>query len=125
MNTETFKKTLQELNNSSADVTSSAIISTDGVIIAAQIPSNLDEDRVGAMSAAMISLGKRTAEELERGKLEQVLIKGESGYVLMVSAGKNAALAVLAKKNANLGLIFFDVKKASQKISLAFQSEEN
>ncbi|HPI96978.1 MAG TPA: roadblock/LC7 domain-containing protein, partial [Gammaproteobacteria bacterium] len=71
---------------------------------------------------AMLSLGERTAQELERGQLEQVLIKGKMGYVLMVSAGEDAVLTVLAKKDAKLGLIFLDVKRASQKISETIQS---
>ncbi|MCB1595496.1 MAG: roadblock/LC7 domain-containing protein [Xanthomonadales bacterium] len=70
----------------------------------------------------MLSLGERTAQELERGQLEQVLIKGKMGYVLMVSAGEDAVLTVLAKKDAKLGLIFLDVKRASQKISETIQS---
>ena len=117
-----LESTLQELNSSSPDVEASAIISTDGLIIASQLPTNVDEDRVGAMSAAMLSLGERTAQELERGQLEQVLIKGKMGYVLMVSAGEDAVLTVLAKKDAKLGLIFLDVKRASQKISETIQS---
>ncbi|MCB1586188.1 MAG: roadblock/LC7 domain-containing protein [Gammaproteobacteria bacterium] len=117
-----LESTLQELNSSSPDVEASAIISTDGLIIASQLPNNVDEDRVGAMSAAMLSLGERTAQELERGQLEQVLIKGKMGYVLMVSAGEDAVLTVLAKKDAKLGLIFLDVKRASQKISETIQS---
>ncbi len=77
----------------------------------------MDEDRVGAMSAAMLSLGDRTAQELERGGLEQVLIKGNKGYVLMTHAGREAVLTVLAKPNAKLGLIFLDVKRAAESIS--------
>ena len=69
------------------------------------------------MSAAMLSLGDRTAQELTRGTLEQVLIKGDRGYVLMTYAGEEAVLTVLAKPNAKLGLIFLDVKRAAHSIS--------
>jgi len=81
------------------------------------LPADLDEDRVGAMGAAMLSLGDRTAQELARGELEQVLIKGDNGYVLMTHAGKEAVLSVLAKPSARLGLIFLDVKRAAEAIS--------
>jgi predicted regulator of Ras-like GTPase activity (Roadblock/LC7/MglB family) len=69
------------------------------------------------MSAAMLSLGDRTAQELARGTLEQVLIKGDKGYVLMTYAGDEAVLTVLAKSNAKLGLIFLDVKRAAENIA--------
>jgi hypothetical protein len=86
-------------------------------MMAAQMPAGLDEDRVGAMSAAMLSLGDRTAQELSRGALEQVLIKGEKGYVLMTGAGNEAVITVMAKPNAKLGLIFLDVKRAAENIA--------
>lgn len=117
MREEMLSATLNELNGSSADIEASGIISTDGLMMASVLPANLDEDRVGAMSAAMLSLGDRTAQELARGTLEQVLIKGDSGYVLMTYAGDEAVLTVLAKPNAKLGLIFLDVKRAAENIS--------
>lgn len=108
---------LRELNGSSADVEASAIVSTDGLVMASLLPGDIDEDRLGAMSAAMLSLGDRTAQELARGELEQVLIKGDKGYVLMTHAGKEAVLTVLAKPQAKLGLIFLDVRRAAESIS--------
>lgn len=108
---------LSELNGTSADIEASAVISTDGLMIAAMLPQGMDEDRVGAMSAAMLSLGDRTAGELARGTLEQVLIKGDSGFVLMTHAGEDAVVTVLAKPKAKLGLIFLDVKRAAENIS--------
>lgn len=107
---------LTELNGSSADIEASGVISTDGLMMAAVLPAGLDEDRVGAMSAAMLSLGDRTAKELERGGLEQVLIKGDKGYVLMTYAGPEAVLTVMAKPNTKLGLVFLDVKRAADQI---------
>jgi predicted regulator of Ras-like GTPase activity (Roadblock/LC7/MglB family) len=117
MRADMLKSILTELNGTSADIEASGVISTDGLMMAAVLPQDLDEDRVGAMSAAMLSLGDRTAQELERGGLEQVLIKGNRGYVLMTHAGKEAVLTVMAKPNAKLGLIFLDVKRAAESIS--------
>jgi predicted regulator of Ras-like GTPase activity (Roadblock/LC7/MglB family) len=108
---------LTELNGTSADIQASGVISTDGLMMASVLPAGLDEDRVGAMSAAMLSLGDRTAKELARGTLEQVLIKGALGYVLMSYAGDEAVLTVMAKPNAKLGLIFLDVKRAAESIA--------
>jgi len=108
---------LRELNGTSADIEASAIISTDGLMMAAQLPQGTDADRVGAMAAAMLSLGDRTAQELARGSLEQVLIKGNKGYVVMTYAGTDAVLSVMAKPTAKLGLIFLDVKRAAESVS--------
>lgn len=117
MRSDMLTSILNDLNGTSADIEATGIISTDGLMMVSALPANLDEDRVGAMSAAMLSLGDRTAQELARGTLEQVLIKGDRGYVLMTHAGDEAVLTVLAKPNAKLGLIFLDVKPAASSIS--------
>ena len=117
MRADMLTSILSELNGSSADIEASAIVSTDGLMMAALLPSSMDEDRVGAMSAALLSLGDRTARELARGSLEQVLIKGDHGYILMTHAGEDAVLTVLAKSQAKLGLIFLDVKRAADSVS--------
>ncbi|MEJ1335359.1 MAG: roadblock/LC7 domain-containing protein [Candidatus Sedimenticola sp. (ex Thyasira tokunagai)] len=117
MREDMLSSILSDLNGSSADIEASAVISIDGLMMAALLPAGMDEDRVGAMSAAMLSLGDRTAQELARGDLEQVLIKGGSGYVLMTHAGNEAVVSVLAKSTAKLGLIFLDVKRAAEAIS--------
>ncbi|MEO1750978.1 roadblock/LC7 domain-containing protein [Thiofaba sp. EF100] len=117
MRADMLTSILSELNGSSADIEASAIVSTDGLMMAALLPSGMDEDRVGAMSAALLSLGDRTAKELARGGLEQVLIKGDRGYILMTHAGEDAVLTVLAKPQAKLGLIFLDVKRAAESVA--------
>jgi predicted regulator of Ras-like GTPase activity (Roadblock/LC7/MglB family) len=108
---------LQELQASSPDIEASAIVSVDGLTIASALPQNVEEDRVSAMSAAMLSLGERIASELGRGNLEQVYVKGEHGYVVLISVGQDAVLTALARENAKLGLIFLDMRRAAEDIS--------
>ncbi len=117
MRADVMTAILSELNGSTADIEASAVLSTDGLMMASMLPAGLDEDRVGAMSAAMLSLGERTARELARGELEQVLVKGGRGYVLMTHAGPEAVISVLLRSNARLGLIFLDVKRSADSIS--------
>lgn len=110
---------LQKLNGSSAEIEASAVMSIDGLVIASLLPKNMDEDRLGAMAAAMLSLGERTAEELARGELEQVLIKGKKGYVFMTHAGTDTVLCVVTTAEAKLGLIFLDAKRSAEAIAKA------
>ena len=117
MREEMLKSILSELNGTSADIQASAAISTDGLVMASILPSDMDEDRIGAMAAAMLSLGDRTSHELGRGELEQVLVKGEHGYVLMTHAGPDTVVSVVTKPSAKLGLIFLDIKRAAESIS--------
>jgi predicted regulator of Ras-like GTPase activity (Roadblock/LC7/MglB family) len=108
---------LRELQASSPDTEASVIVSIDGLSIASALPQEVEEDRVSAMSAAMLGLGERITSELGRGSLEQVYIKGEKGYVVLMSVGKEAFLTVLARKHAKLGLILLDMRRAAEDLS--------
>ncbi len=103
---------LREMQASSPDIEASAIVSVDGLSIASALPQEIEEDRVSAMSAAMLSLGERIASELGRGGLEQVYIKGENGFVVLMAIGEEAVLTALASEKAKLGLIFLDMRRA-------------
>lgn len=106
---EQMNERLRDLQVSSPAVEAAAIVSIDGLSMASSMPGDVEEDRVAAMSAAMLSLGERIASELGRGMLNQVYIKGENGFVILMSVGEEAVLTVLARKDAKLGLVFLDM----------------
>jgi len=115
--TEQMIARLRDLQAGTADIEASAIVSVDGLIMASALPADVEEDRVSAMSAAMISLGERIASELSRGMLDQVYIRGDKGYVILMSVGEEAVLTAMAHSNAKLGLIFLDMKRAVEDLS--------
>ncbi len=108
---------LRELQASSPDIEASALVSVDGLTIASALPQGAEEDRVSAMSAAMLSLGERIAKELGRSSLEQVYIRGLKGYVILMAVGEEAVLTVLAREQAKLGLLLLDMRRASDDLN--------
>lgn len=116
MNEQLITSVLQDLNSSSVDITSSAVISTDGLPIAYLLPNNIDPDRVGAMAAALLALSNRTTSELACGELDQIMIKGKNGYTLLIQAGDQHVLCVTARENAKLGLILLDTRRAARSV---------
>jgi len=108
---------LKELQASTPDIEASAVVSLDGLIMASALPADVEEDRVSAMSAAMLSLGERIASELGRGALDQVYIRGERGYVVLLAVGEEAVLTVLARPQAKLGLLFLDMRRAAEDLA--------
>ena len=111
--TEQIIARLRDLRVSTPDIEASAVVSVDGLIKASDLPAEVEEDRVSAMSAAMLSLGERIAGELGRGSLDQVYIRGDNGYVILMSVGEEAVLTALARKDAKLGLVFLDMRRAA------------
>ena len=112
--TEQMVERLRDMQASTPDIEASAVVSVDGLIMASSLPAGVEEDRVSAMSAAMLSLGERIASELGRGSLDQVYIKGQQGYVVLMSVGEDAVLTALAREQAKLGLIFLDMRRAAE-----------
>ncbi len=115
--TEQLVEQLRDLQASSQDVEAAAIVSVDGLSMASVMPAHYEEDRVSAMSAAMLSLGERIANELGRGNLDTVYVKGQNGYVILMAVGQEAVLTVLAREQAKLGLIFLDMSRKVKELA--------
>lgn len=111
--TELMADRLRELQATTPEIEASAVVSVDGLAMASSLPREIEEDRVSAMSAAMVSLGERIANELRRGAVEQVYIRGEAGLVILMSIGEEAVLTTLAREGARLGLILLDMRRTA------------
>jgi predicted regulator of Ras-like GTPase activity (Roadblock/LC7/MglB family) len=105
---------LRSMQAASPDIEASAIVSVDGLIMASALQADVEEDRVSAMSAAMLSLGERIASELGRGGLDQVYIKGSNGFIILTAVGSEAVLTALARQEAKLGLIFLEMRRCAE-----------
>jgi predicted regulator of Ras-like GTPase activity (Roadblock/LC7/MglB family) len=120
--TERLVRRLQELQMNTPDVEATAVVSVDGLTMASFLPAGVEEDRVSAMSAAMLSLGERIASELGRGLLDEVYVKGQNGYVVLRAVGEEAVLTVLARQQTKLGLLFLDMRRASEDLATILEA---
>ncbi len=111
--TDQMVNRLRQMQNASPDIEASAVVSVDGLIIASALPNAVEEDRVSAMSAAMLSLGERISAELGRGGLDEVYIRGKEGFVFLTAIGNGAVLTTLAGQHAKLGLVFLEMRRAA------------
>ncbi|MBO0613992.1 MAG: hypothetical protein RL122_1257 [Pseudomonadota bacterium] len=105
MHSDLLAQILADLNGTHATIEASTLISMTGLALASSLPPDVDEDRVSAISAAVLSLGKSTLRTLRYGDVEQVLITAKYGTVLITPAGEQAFIAVLVKPDARLDLI--------------------
>ncbi|MFX0123005.1 MAG: roadblock/LC7 domain-containing protein [Candidatus Hodarchaeota archaeon] len=112
-----IERILQELQSRIPDLEGLAVVSKEGLSIASILFTTVDEDRIGAMTAASLSLSDRIVLELERGIMDQVIITGTDGLVIIRDAGEHAVLVGIAKPNAKLGLVLLDIKRAAEKLA--------
>ncbi len=116
-------KAMSDLLNQTPEIEAAAVVSFDGLPMASALPESMDEDRVAAMSAALLSLGERAASGLGRGDLSQVFIEGDDGTVFLVSCDGEAVLVAVAAKGAKTGLMLYEVKRTAAVIGRTLAAE--
>lgn len=112
---EMLEKVLNDLK-SAGDVEAGAVVSRDGLLIAADISQNVNSDSFAAMTATMLGAAETATSELRKGIPDRVIVEGENGKIVATGAGFKALLVVMTSSNANLGLILLEMGKASSKI---------
>jgi hypothetical protein len=114
---EKLQQTLQEVRSTLPGVEAVAIVSAEGLTIASALPPDWDEERLVAMTAAMLDVGQRTTAELTLGELEQVYVRSANGYVVLIPAGTEAVITVVLGKDAKLGLVFLNLRRFADQIA--------
>lgn len=112
---------LDDFVDSSRDVEAAAVVSLDGLPMASALPDSLEEDRLGAMAAALLSLGEQAAAGLGRGALSQVFVEGAGGYVFLMSARDQAVLAAITGSEAKIGLMLYQMRQAADHVGQALE----
>ena len=113
---------LDDFLATSPEVEAAAVVSADGLPMASALPPHVEEDRLAAMSAALLTLGERAADNLGKGELAQVFVEGSNGHVILMSAGVNAVLVAVTAKGAKAGLILFEMRKGADRVRSVMES---
>lgn len=116
-------RAIADLLAQAPEIEAAAVVSFDGLPMASALPAVMDEDRVAAMSAALLSLGERAAEGLGRGGLNQVYIEGDQGTVFLVSADDEAVLVAVASKGAKVGMMLYEVRRAAGDVAAVLRAD--
>ena len=118
INSVKLEGVLQSFVSGTNDVQGAALVTPDGLPLASNIPSSMDDERVAAMSAAMLSLGERISQELSRGIIERIFIEGDQGYGILTSCDEDAVLLVMASQDAKQGLLMLEIKRTVEELKL-------
>jgi len=118
INSAKLNSVLQNFVSGVSDIQGAAIVTPDGLSLASVLAAGMDEERVAAMSAAMLSLGERISSELARGVVDRIMIDGDTGYGVLTSCGLDAVLLVLASKMAKQGVLQLEIKRLASEVKL-------
>jgi predicted regulator of Ras-like GTPase activity (Roadblock/LC7/MglB family) len=118
LNLEKLFSVLQNFVSGTSDVQGAALVTPDGLPLASTLPGGMDEERVSAMSAAMLSLGERIGSELARGSIDRIFVEGDKGYGILTSCTEDAVFLVLADKAAKQGVLMLEIKRSLAELKL-------
>ena len=121
INAEKLGMVLQNFVSGTTDVQGAALVTPDGLPLAASLPGGMDEERVSAMSASMFSLGERIGMELARGTIDRIFVEGNKGFGILTGCGQDAVLLVLASESAKQGLLMLEIKRVLTELKLIVQ----
>lgn len=114
---ENIRDVLRTLRQASADIIGSAILTSDGFVVASLLPSELDEELVSGMAATLIGVGERISKEMMNSDLEQVYVRSAAGYVIANALTDQEVLVVLTTRQVKLGLIFMELRQRTAELT--------
>jgi len=107
---------LSEMESRDPDIKGSIIVRSDGLIVASALREDIDRDLVAAMCTSLLNVSRRVLEELNLGEIESYIVRGKNGVIMAIDVTPDITIAALAKKDANLGLLYIELRRAAEKI---------
>jgi len=107
---------LRTLRTSTPEIIGAVVVNMDGFVVSAVIPSEVDDELIGGMAAALIGVGERIATDLMRAQMEQVYIRSPKGYVIINAITDQSALVLLVTREAKLGLVFLELRRVVEEL---------
>ena len=111
-----LSKRLKTILQTSYDLEALALVGLNGDDIASALPPNIDAERFGSMALAAFSLSEQIGSELQRRALEQLFIRGDRGFIVLMPFDDQSLLVALARENAKPGLIILELQRAVKEL---------
>ncbi len=105
-----------EVLNKTSGIIGSMVVGNDGIVIAADLNTQYDEEAIGALAASITSNIQKSLERLESKPLTQVTIEADNAKMFFCDA-KMGVLVVVAEPGVNIGLVRLEIKNAISKLS--------
>ncbi|MCA9735938.1 MAG: roadblock/LC7 domain-containing protein [Deferribacteres bacterium] len=92
------------------------VVSIEGLLMASKINATCEKNILGALGTALFAVGRRVSDESKNGELKKVYLDGESGDIVVFSAGANALLVAMFESEKNISTAFKILETTAHKI---------
>ena len=106
---------LEELNKTSG-ITGSMVVGNDGIVIAADLNTQIEEETIGALAASITTNIQKSLDKMDATPLKQITIEADNAKLFFFDA-TIGILVVIAEPEVNIGLVRLEIKNAISKLN--------
>ncbi|MEM9152468.1 MAG: roadblock/LC7 domain-containing protein [Cyanobacteria bacterium P01_F01_bin.3] len=117
IDTQQLNDVVQSFVTGTLNVQGAALVTAEGLPIVSTLPPGLEESRAAAMAAAVVGIGDRIGEELQRGTTRHILLEGDHGYSILTLCTSDALFLVLASSDVKQGVLMLEIKRMVERLA--------
>ncbi|MHA1267506.1 MAG: roadblock/LC7 domain-containing protein [Candidatus Helarchaeota archaeon] len=108
---------LRELNKLDRTLEASAVVRTDGTLLASAHSSRAKPEMMATISSTLYSIAKDSVHAISGGKMRMVTITAENSVLMLTGIDTNTVLILVTSPKSNLGLISMYSELVAQNIA--------
>ncbi|HMX62588.1 MAG TPA: roadblock/LC7 domain-containing protein [Candidatus Sumerlaeota bacterium] len=106
---------LAELNKTPG-VIGSFVVAADGIIVASDFATELNDEMMGALTSSIINSTEKATKKMEQGDLVSFIVETDTNKMFF-NATRSGFLVCVANPEANLGLVRVEIRAAAEKLN--------
>ena len=98
------------------EIDAGIIATYDGLLLGSNVRDIDEPENIGAISSLILENSRRIINELNQGRLTQLLVLGTNGFTLLKNIGEVAFLTVTSKNNEIKRTTYYSFLKAAKAV---------
>jgi len=94
----------------------SAVVDNDGLTISADLPSDIDPEKVGIMVSRLLQIGAKSASMVKINPIKALIVEGEKGRIIARNEG-NVLVIAFSSPETPLGMVKLELEEFAKKIN--------
>lgn len=113
-----YEELLQSLRKEHGTL-ASAVVSRDGLVVAADLPPEVSQETFSIMCAAIMGAGMTATTELGKSAPSRIALRSEDVRILIYAAGRKSMLVVVLPPSGDLAAIDKVGREIAQQVAQA------
>ncbi len=116
-----IQRLLMDWQRETEEIQGAAVVTLEGLTLGAHVAQGgITGDQLGALTASIFKVGSKALKALRRGALEELYLRGAQGSVHLYMIDSKAILSVLARPDANMGMVHMESRERCRTLGRIF-----